>query len=202
MKNIFCILICFSILFFTACTSSNIERENADTFVVKEDIETAKDKLLTQPSKFTREEIKKMRYEDLNERLQGGIVNVRIEDQDFAEQDYIFETIRSENVIDYDENLKTVNIMVANYQNTNTNLVITAVGDKKGTFPIVSSPERSATVTLYYNNGLANIEGSLERGTLQIDLFDEEKGYARGSIVGKTKKGSSIQATFSVFSNQ
>ena len=53
--------------------------------------------------------------------------------------------------------------------------MITAIGDKKGIFPILSSPKRSATVTLYYNNGLSNIEGSLQQGTLQIDVFDEEK---------------------------
>ena len=32
-----------------------------------------------------------MRYEDLSEDLQGGIVNVEIEDEDFADKDYIFE---------------------------------------------------------------------------------------------------------------
>lgn len=198
MKNIFFVFIFFAFTLFSACTSSNIEKENTDTFVVKEDNQTTTNELLSKPSKITNEEIKKMKYEDLQEELQGGIVNVKIDDEDFAEQDYIFETLRSENVVDYDENLKTVNIMVANYRNTNTNLVITAIGDNKGSFPIMSSPERSATVTLYYNNGLANIEGSLERGTLTIDIFDEEKGYTRGSIVGTTKKGSPIQATFEI----
>ncbi len=202
MKNNFSILTIFTLFLFTACTSTNVEKENTDTFVVKEDTEVTQNELLKTPSKLSNEEIKKMRYEDLNEQLQGGIVNVKIDDEDFAEQDYIFETLRNENVVDYDENLKTLNIMVANYQNTNTNLVITAIGDKKGSFPIMSSPERSATVTLYYNNGLANIEGSLEQGTLTINVFDEEKGYVRGSIIGRTKKGSPIQATFSVTSNQ
>ncbi|WP_291720315.1 hypothetical protein [Bernardetia sp.] len=191
----------FSILtFFSACTSTNVEKENKETFVVTEDTETTTNELLTTPNKLSKEEVKNIDYKDLSEEMQGGIINVQIEDEDFAEQDYIFETLRSENVIDYDENLKTVSIMVANYQNTNTNLVITAIGGKKGSFPIMSSPKRSATVTLYYNNGLANIEGSLAEGTLQIDVFDEEKGYTRGSIVGKTKKGSPIRATFEVYS--
>lgn len=200
MKNSFFILIFLVVALFSACTSSNIEKENTDTFVVKENTEETKNELLTKPNKLSNDEIKKMKYEDLQEELQGGIVNVKIDDEDFAEKDYIFETLRNENVIDYDKNLKTVNIMVANYQNTNTNLVITAIGDNKGAFPIVSSPNRSATVTLYYNNGLANMEGSLQEGTLYIDIFDEEKGYARGRIEGKTKKGSPIEATFSVYS--
>lgn len=200
MKNSFFILIFLVVALFSACTSSNIEKENTDTFVVKENTEETKNELLTKPNKLSNDEIKKMKYEDLQEELQGGIVNVKIDDEDFAEKDYIFETLRNENVIDYDKNLKTVNIMVANYQNTNTNLVITAIVDNKGAFPIVSSPNRSATVTLYYNNGLANMEGSLQEGTLYIDIFDEEKGYARGRIEGKTKKGSPIEATFSVYS--
>ena len=200
MKNSFFILIFLVVALFSACTSSNIEKENTDTFVVKENTEEPKNELLTKPNKLSNDEIKKMKYEDLQEELQGGIVNVKIDDEDFAEKDYIFETLRNENVIDYDKNLKTVNIMVANYQNTNTNLVITAIGDNKGAFPIVSSPNRSATVTLYYNHGLANMEGSLQEGTLYIDIFDEEKGYARGRIEGKTKKGSPIEATFSVYS--
>ncbi len=199
-NHIFLILTFLGILFLSACTSSNVEKVNTETFVVKEAPKTTKNELLTKPAITTNEEIKKMKYEDLQEELQGGIVNVKIEDEDFAEQDYIFETLRNENVVDYDENLKTLNIMVANYQNTNTNLVITAIGGNKGSFPIVSSPERSATVTLYYNNGLANIGGSLQQGTVQIDIFDEEKGYTRGSITGKTKKGSPIKATFSVYS--
>ncbi|WP_338759321.1 hypothetical protein WAF17_11510 [Bernardetia sp. ABR2-2B] len=200
MKNILPVFT--FVVLFSACSSSNIEKENTDTFVVKEDTETTTNKLLTQPSKMTNEELKKVEYKDLSEEMQGGIVNVKIDDEDFAEQDYIFETLRAENVVDYDEDLETVNIMVANYQNTNTNLVITAIGDNKGSFPIMSSPKRSATVTLYYNNGLANIEGSLEKGTLNIDIFDEAKGYTRGSIVGTTKKGSPIQATFEIYADK
>lgn len=200
MKTLFYTAIFSTTVLFSACTSTNVEKERTEPITVTEDTETTKNELLTQPNKLSKEEIKNIDYKDLSEELQGGIINVRIEDEDFAEQDYIFETLRSENVIDYDENLKTVSIMVANYQNTNTNLVITAIGGNKGSFPIMSSPERSATVTLYYNNGLANIEGSLAEGTLQIDVFDEEKGYTKGSIVGKSKKGSPVQATFEVYS--
>lgn len=202
MKNILLVPI-FSVLGLLAnCTTTNLsdERENKETFVVKDKI--SENESLKKSNKLSKDEIKKMKYDDLSEDLQGGIINIKVDDEDFAEKDYIFETLRTENVIDYDKNLKTLNIMVANYQNTNTNLVITAIGDTKGAFPIVSSPERSATVTLYYNNGLANIEGSLQEGTLNIDVFDEEKGYARGRIKGKTKKGSSVEATFSVYSKK
>lgn len=201
MKTNFIILILAAFSTFSACTSSNIEKENTDIFVVRDnDTDNQKNELLKQPDKLSKEEFKKIKYKDLAEEMQGGIVNVKIDDEDFAEDDYIFETIRNENVIDYDASLKTVNIMVANYQNTNTNLVITAIGDKKGAFPIMSSPERSATVTFYYNNGLANQGGSLKEGTLYIDVFDEEKGYTRGRIEGKTEKGSPIEATFSIYS--
>ncbi len=194
MQNIFLILTFSIMLFISACTSSNIEKENTTIFVVKENNETTKNESL--------EETKKIKYNDLTEEVQGGIVNVKIDDEDFAEQDYIFETLRNENVVNYDANLKTMNIMVANYQNTNTNLVITAIGDNKGSFPIISSPERSATVTLYYNNGLTNLDASIKEGTLHIDIFDEEKGYVRGRIEGKTKKGSPIEATFAVYGNE
>jgi PBP1b-binding outer membrane lipoprotein LpoB len=200
MKTNYFSIIFLILVFFTACTSTNVEKENEATFVVKEKTEeTTKNELLTQPN-LSKEDLKKIKYEDLETDLQGGIINVKIDDEDFAEDDYIFETLRNENVIDYDPNLKTVNIMVANYQNTNTNLVITAIGDKKGTFPIISSSERSASVTFYYNNGLSNQGGALKEGTLNIDIFDEEKGYARGRIEGKTEKGSPIKATFSVYS--
>lgn len=203
MKNILFILSFLIFTLLSACSSSNVEKENTDTFVVKDKTEeTTTNKLVTKPSNLSKEELKKVEYKDLTEDVQGGIINIKINDEDFAEDDYIFETLRTENVIDYDENLKTVNIMVANYQNTNTNLVITAIGGKKGDFPIMSSPQRSATVTFYYNNGLANIGGSLKEGVVNIDIFDEEKGYARGRIEGKTEKGSPIEATFSVYSNQ
>ncbi|AFM04443.1 hypothetical protein Fleli_2060 [Bernardetia litoralis DSM 6794] len=198
MKNIFFIIISFSILFLSACTSSNLEKENTDTFIIKENSKISKEDALIQPNKIAKEDIKKMKYEDLMEEMQGGIVNVKIDDEDFAEKDYIFETLRNENTVEYDEALKTATIMVANYQNTNTNLVITAIGDKKGNFPIISSSQRSATVTFYYNNGLANIGGSLKEGVLNIDIFDEEKGYARGRIEGKTEEGSSMKATFEI----
>lgn len=203
MNTNFFILIFSTLILFSACTSTNVEKESENTFVVKDKTEenTTNEELLTKPN-LPKKDLKEIKYEDLEVEMQGGIVNVKVEDEDFAEKDYIFETLRSENVVDYDANLKTVNIMVANYQNTNTNLVITAIGDNKGVFPIISSSQRSATVTLYYNNGLANIEGSLEAGTLTIEVFDEEKGYTKGSIVGKTKKGSPIQATFSVYSNK
>lgn len=209
MKNIFLIFVFSLLVIFSACTSANVsdEKENKNTFVIKDKKEESANELLKESNltkeeieKTKKEEIKKMRYADLAEEVQGGIVNVKIDDEDFAEKDYIFETIRSENVIDYDKNLKTVNILVANYRNTNTNLVITAIGDTKGVFPIKSSPERSATVTFYYNNGLDNHGGSLKEGTLTIEIFDEVKGYARGRIEGKTEKGSPIEATFAVYS--
>ncbi len=204
MKNSCSVLAFCMVVFISACTSSNVEKENKEAFVIKDKIEettlTKEEIEETKKEEVKKEEIKKMKYADLAEDVQGGIVNVKINDEDFAEKDYIFETIRSENVIDYDKNLKTVNILVANYRNTNTNLVITAIGDTKGTFPIKSSPERSATVTFYYNNGLDNHGGSLKEGTLTIDIFDEEKGYARGRIEGKTEKGSPIEATFAVYS--
>ncbi|WP_375559051.1 hypothetical protein ACE193_15070 [Bernardetia sp. OM2101] len=198
MKNILFILGFLIFTLLSACSSSNVEKENTDTFVVKEDAETTKNELLKQPNKLSNEELKKMKYDDLEEEMQGGIVNVKIDDEDFAEKDYIFETLRNENTVEYDAALKTATIMVANYQNTNTNLVITAIGGKKGDFPIMSSPQRSATVTFYYNNGLANIGGSLKEGVVNIDIFDEEKGYARGRIEGKTEEGSPMKATFEI----
>ena len=209
MRNSFLILIFSLLVIFSACTSSNVEKENTDAFVIKNkkkegSNEIAKESTLskeeTKKEEIRKEEIKKMKYADLEVELQGGIVNVKIDDEDFAEKDYIFETLRSENVINYDQNLKIINILVANYRNTNTTLSITAIGDKKGAFPIKSSSERSATVTFYYNNGLDNHGGSLKEGTLNIDIFDEQKGYARGRIKGKTEKGSPIEATFSVTS--
>ncbi|PIY08802.1 MAG: hypothetical protein COZ18_10410 [Flexibacter sp. CG_4_10_14_3_um_filter_32_15] len=195
MKNTFFILTSFVLLFFTACTSSNVEKENTEAFVVKK--EGANTEEL--PKK---EESKIMKYSDLEESLQGGIVNVTIEDEDFADKDYIFETLRTKNVIEYNQNTKEVTIKVANYQNTNTNLVIKAIGDKKGRFSVGTNAPRSATIIVYYNNGLINLKRSLETGILNIDIFDEEKGYARGRIEGKTEKGSPIEATFSVYSNQ
>lgn len=206
MKNNFLIFVFFLLVTFSACTSTNIsdEKENKNTFVIKDKTDEATNELLKESNLSKEEvkkaEIKKMRYADLEEELQGGIVNVKIDDEDFAEKDYIFETLRSENIIEYDKNLKTATIKIANYHNTNTNLVITAIGNRKGAFPIKSTSERSATVTFYYNNGLSNHGGSLKEGTVYIDIFDEEKGYARGVIEGKTEKGSPIQATFAVYS--
>jgi hypothetical protein len=74
------------------------------------------------------------------------------------------------------------------------------MGDSKGVFLIMSSPERSATIAFYCNSGLSNQGGFLKEGILNIDIFDEEKGYTRGRIEGKTEKGSLIKATFSIYS--
>jgi hypothetical protein len=193
MKTNFILLLCITFVLLSACTSSNVEKENTEVFVVKKE-EANLEKL---PKK---EESKIMKYSDLEENLQGGIVNVTIDDEDFADKDYIFETLRTKNVIEYNQNTKEVTIKVANYQNTNTNLVIKATGDNKGRFSVGTNAARYATITVYYNNGLINLKRSLETGILNIDLFDEEKGYTRGRVKGKTEKGSPIEATFSVYS--
>lgn len=193
MKTNFILLLCATFILLSACTSSNVEKENTEAFVIKKEGTTTEEL----PKK---EESKIMRYSDLEESLQGGIVNVTIADEDFADKDYIFETLRTKNIIEYNQNKKEVTIKVANYQNTNTNLVIKAIGDNKGRFSVGTNASRSATITVYYNNGLINLKRSLQTGTLNIDIFDEQKGYTRGRIEGKTEKGSPIEATFSVYS--
>jgi uncharacterized protein YcfL len=75
VKNIFFILSFFVLLFLSACTSSNIEKENTNTSVVKD--ETITNELLTKPSDLSKEDIKKIKYQDLEEDIQGGIVNVK-----------------------------------------------------------------------------------------------------------------------------
>lgn len=193
MKTHFILLLCATFILLSACTSSNVEKENTEAFVIKKEGTTTEEL----PKK---EESKIMRYSDLEESLQGGIVNVTIDDEDFADKDYIFETLRTKNIIEYNQSIKEVTIKVANYQNTNTNLVIKATGDYKGRFSVGTNASRSATITVYYNNGLINLKRSLKTGTLNIDIFDEQKGYTRGRIEGKTEKGSPIEATFSVYS--
>jgi hypothetical protein len=133
---------------------------------------------------------------EIDPNREGGSFSVEIDGKTLN-----INTEHSDNGYSYDAASKNATLMAGSPDN---NITINVVGGDKGDFSIVSSADRSASISLHITQeGGKVIDVTLVDGKLQLDYFDAKKASAKGTFEGVDANGKALMGSFELnFANK